>query len=41
MPVLGGYGSPFFDGKEIIAFLKSLNRCYKDYDIIDDIEKKE
>jgi hypothetical protein len=41
MPVPEGYGSPFFDGKEITAFLRSLNRCFKDHDIIDDTEKKE
>jgi hypothetical protein len=41
MLVLGGYNSLFFNRKEIIAFLKSLNKCYKDYDIIDNIEKKE
>jgi hypothetical protein len=41
MPVPGGYGSPFFDGKEITAFLKSLNRCFKDHEIDDDTEKKE
>jgi hypothetical protein len=41
MLVLGGYNSLFFNRKEIIAFLKSLNRCYKDYDIINNIEKKE
>ena len=39
--VLGGYNSPFFDEKEITTFLKSLNRCYKDYNIINNIEKKE
>jgi hypothetical protein len=36
-----GYGSPFFDGKEITAFLKTLNRCFKDYKIDDNTEKKE
>ena len=41
MPVPGGYGSPFFDGKEITTFLKSLNRCFKDHEITDDTEKKE
>jgi hypothetical protein len=41
MLVLGGYGSLFFDGKEITAFLKTLNRCFKDYEINDDTKKKE
>jgi hypothetical protein len=41
MPVPGGYGSPFFDGKEITAFLRTLNRCFKDHEIDDDTEKKE
>ena len=41
MPVLGGYSSPFFDRKEITAFLKTLNKCFKDYKINDDTEKKE
>jgi hypothetical protein len=41
MPVLGGYSSPFFNRKKITTFLKSLNRCYKDYDIIDNTKKKE
>jgi hypothetical protein len=41
MPVLRGYGSLFFNGKKITAFLKSLNRYYKDYDIINDTKKKE
>jgi hypothetical protein len=41
MPVPGGYGSPFFDGKEITAFLRTLNRCFKDHEINDDTEKKE
>jgi hypothetical protein len=35
-----GYGSPFFDRKEITAFLKTLNRCFKDYKIDNDTEKK-
>ena len=39
--VLRGYNSPFFDRKEITAFLKTLNKCFKDYKINDDIEKKE
>src|SRR5690349_13286467 len=41
MPVPGGYGSPYFEGKEITAFLKALNRCFKDYGVDDDDEKKE
>jgi hypothetical protein len=39
--VLGGYGSPFFNRKEITAFLKTLNRCFKDYEINDNTKKKE
>jgi hypothetical protein len=41
MLVPRGYSSPFFDGKEITAFLKTLNRCFKDYKINNDTEKKE
>ena len=41
MPVLRGYNSPFFDRKEITAFLKTLNKCFKDHEIDDDIKKKE
>ena len=41
IPVLGGYSSLFFNRKEITAFLKSLNRCYKDHDITNNTEKKE
>jgi len=41
MPVLRGYNSPFFNRKEITAFLKTLNRCFKDHEIDDDTEKKE
>ena len=41
MPVLGGYGSPYFKGKEVTTFLKALNRCFKDYNVDDDKEKKE
>ena len=40
MPVLGGYNSPFFNKKEITAFLKTLNKCFKDHEIDDDTEKK-
>ena len=39
--VLEGYNSPFFNRKEIITFLKTLNKCFKDYKIDDDIKKKE
>ncbi|KAH6666095.1 hypothetical protein B0J14DRAFT_568680 [Halenospora varia] len=41
MPVPGGYGSPYFEGKEVTAFLKALNRYFKDYGVDDDKEKKE
>jgi hypothetical protein len=41
MLVLGGYNSPFFNRKEITAFLKSLNRCYKDHNITNNTKKKE
>jgi hypothetical protein len=41
MPVPGGYSSLFFDKKEITAFLKTLNRYFKDHEINDDTEKKE
>ena len=41
MPVLKGYNSPFFNKKEITTFLKTLNKCFKDYKIDDDIKKKE
>ena len=41
MPVLRGYSSPYFEGKEVTVFLKTLNRCFKDYSINDDKEKKE
>jgi hypothetical protein len=41
MPVLRGYNSPFFNRKEITAFFKTLNKCFKDYKIDDDIKKKE
>jgi hypothetical protein len=40
MLVPGGYSSLFFDRKEITAFLKTLNRCFKDYKINDNTEKK-
>ena len=41
MPVLRGYNSPFFNRKEITAFIRTLNKCFKDHEIDDDIEKKE
>ena len=41
MLVLSGYGSLYFEGKEITTFLRSLNRCFKDYRINDNKEKKE
>ena len=41
MLVLKRYNSPFFDKKEITAFFKTLNKCFKNYKINDDIEKKE
>jgi hypothetical protein len=40
MLVPRGYSSLFFDGKEITAFLKTLNRCFKDHEIDDNTEKK-
>ena len=36
-----GYRSPYFKGKEITIFLKALNRCFKDYRINNNKEKKE
>ena len=41
IPVLGGYNSLFFNRKEITAFLKTLNRCFKDYKINNNTKKKE
>ena len=41
MLVPSGYSSPYFKGKEITTFLRSLNRCFKDYGINDNKEKKE
>jgi hypothetical protein len=38
--VLGEYNSPFFNKKKIITFLKSLNKYYKDYNIINNIKKR-
>jgi hypothetical protein len=41
IPVLRGYNSLFFNRKEITAFLKTLNRCFKDYKINNNTKKKE
>jgi hypothetical protein len=41
MPVPGGYSSLFFDRKEITAFLKTLNKYFKDYKINNNTKKKE
>jgi hypothetical protein len=41
MPVLREYSSLFFNGKEITAFLRTLNRCFKDYKIDNNTKKKE
>jgi hypothetical protein len=41
MPVLRGYSSLFFNKKEITTFLKTLNRCFKDYKINNNTKKKE
>ena len=41
MLVPRGYSSPYFKEKEITTFLRSLNRCFKDYRINDNKEKKE
>jgi hypothetical protein len=38
--VLGGYSSLFFNKKEITAFLKTLNRYFKDYKINNNTKKK-
>jgi hypothetical protein len=39
--VLRGYNSLFFNRKEITTFLKTLNKCFKDYKINNNIKKKE
>jgi hypothetical protein len=39
--VLREYNSLFFNKKEITAFLKTLNKCFKDYKINNNIKKKE
>jgi hypothetical protein len=36
-----GYSSLFFNRKEITTFLKTLNRCFKDYKINNNTKKKE
>ena len=41
MLVPRGYRSPYFKEKEITTFLKALNRCFKDYKINNNKEKKE
>jgi hypothetical protein len=41
MLVLKEYNSLFFNGKEIITFLKTLNKCFKNYKINNNIKKKE
>ena len=41
MLVPRGYSSPYFKGKEVTVFLKTLNQYFKDYSINDDKEKKE
>jgi hypothetical protein len=40
MLVPRGYNSLFFNRKEITAFFKTLNKCFKDYKIINNTEKK-
>jgi len=39
--VLKGYNNPFFNRKKITAFFKTLNKCFKDYKINNNIKKKE
>ena len=41
MLIFKGYNSLYFKGKKVIIFFKTLNRCFKDYSINDDKEKKE
>jgi hypothetical protein len=36
-----GYSSLFFNRKEITTFLKTLNKCFKDYKINNNTKKKE
>jgi hypothetical protein len=35
------YSSLFFNRKEITTFLKTLNKCFKDYEINNNTKKKE
>jgi hypothetical protein len=39
--VLRGYSSLFFNKKKITTFLKTLNKCFKDYKINNNTKKKE
>ena len=41
MLVPRGYSSLFFNRKEITTFLKTLNKCFKDYKINNNTKKKE
>jgi hypothetical protein len=41
IPVPSGYRSLYFNRKEVIAFLKTLDYYYKDHGINNDLEKKE
>jgi hypothetical protein len=36
-----GYNSLFFNKKEITTFFKTLNNCFKNYKINNNIKKKE
>jgi hypothetical protein len=36
-----GYNSLFFNKKEITAFFKTLNKCFKNYKINNNTKKKE
>ena len=38
--VLKEYNSLFFNKKEITTFLKTLNKCFKDYKINNNTKKK-
>jgi hypothetical protein len=38
--VLKEYNSLFFNRKEIITFFKTLNKCFKNYKINNNIKKK-
>jgi hypothetical protein len=39
--VFKGYNSLFFNKKEIITFLKTLNKCFKNYKFNNNTKKKE